>query len=440
MTFRLSSLIILIFSLCSIFTVSCYYDEDDDDDDDTTSYIYTRSTETAVDSVANVFIAGYTYGSLDDQVHQGSADIFLKKFNASGTRLWTYQVGTSSADYMEGMVTSSSGETYMVGYTYGALSDHTSQGGVDTILIKTDGDGNKLWDIQTGTSANDYGFGVTVDSSGNVFIVGYTYGSLAGTITGSKDLFLIKYNSSGIFQWAKQMGCSHDDTYSAADGAYAIDVQVDSTGNIYVAGFTSGNMEGNSLIGGYDLFAVKFDSIGNQLWVKQLGTTANEFLSEMVVSSSGEVYLTGYTAGTFTDQTTYEGYDLFLLKLSTEGALEWTKQLGTDADEFSKSITSDSSGNIYLTGYTSGSLISDTTGGYDLLIYKYDSAGTLLLSFQTGSAASDCALGIITDSSNQIFLTGYTYGDLNSEDNTNDYASFVSLYNATGTHQWTSIF
>lgn len=435
---RLSNWIILIVSLLAVLLVSCSYDDDDDDDDD--SYVYTRSIETAIDSSANVFIAGYTYGSLDEGVHQGDADIFLKKYNNSGTRLWTYQVGTSDSDYVEGMVSTTSGETYMIGYTYGTLSGQVSQGGVDIILIKTDANGNKIWDVQTGSSENDYGFGVTVDSSGDVFIVGYTYGSLTGTIAGSKDLFLMKYNSSGTFQWVQQIGCNDEETYSAADGTYGLDVNVDSSGNIYVSGFTSGAMDGNTAIGGYDIFAAKFDASGSQVWVKQIGTTANEFTTGMTVSSSGEVYLAGYTDGEISGQTAYEGYDLFVFKLDTDGKLQWTKQLGTDSDEFAKSITSDSLGNIYITGYTGGSLIADTIGGYDLLIYKFDSEGNLILSLQTGSDTTDCSLGIITDSSNQIYITGYTYGDLDGLDNSNDYASFLSLYNSAGTQQWTIIF
>ena len=108
---------------------------------------------------------------------------------------------------------------------------------------------------QLGTSGLDYGFGVTVDSSNNIYVTGNTKGNLDGNYTsGVYDIFLVKYNSSGTKQWTKQLGTS------ANDQGYG--VTVDSSNNIYVTGQTNGGLDGNTSSGNADLFLVKYNSSG----------------------------------------------------------------------------------------------------------------------------------------------------------------------------------
>ena len=108
-----------------------------------------------------------------------------------------------------------------------------------------------------GTSSSDVAHGVTNDSSGNVYVAGYTYGGLDGnSSTGQGDLFVVKYNSSGTKQWTKQLGTSSDEKANA--------IATDSSGNVYIAGLTGGGLDGNSSAGDGDIFVVKYDSEGNK--------------------------------------------------------------------------------------------------------------------------------------------------------------------------------
>ena len=86
-------------------------------------------------------------------------------------------------------------------------------------MVKYNSSGTKQWTKQLGTSSTDLANGVTTDSSGNVYVVGYTYGELDGnTNTGASDLFVVKYNSSGTKQWTKQLGSSsHDYDYGRSN-------------------------------------------------------------------------------------------------------------------------------------------------------------------------------------------------------------------------------
>ncbi len=183
-------------------------------------------------------------------------------FGQSNTKQWTKQLGTSSDDKGRGVTTDPSGNIYVTGETRGNLDGNTNSGRNDIFLVKYNSSGTKQWTKQLGTSSLDWGNDVTTDSSGNIYVTGYTYGGLDGNTNSQlipppwtlEDIFLVKYNSSGTKQWTKQLGTSSDDR--------GIGVTTDSSGNIYVTGETRGNLDGNTNSGGKDIFLVKYNSDG----------------------------------------------------------------------------------------------------------------------------------------------------------------------------------
>ena len=179
----------------------------------------------------------------------------MEKVNESGTKQWTKQLGTSSDDRGNSVTTDSSGNIYVTGSTRGGLDGNIHSGNDDIFLVKYNSSGTKQWTKQLGTSSGDWGNGVTTDSSGNIYMTGSTEGGLDGnTHFGEWDIFLVKYNSSGTKQWTKQLGTS--------SGDYGNDVTTDSSGNIYVTGHTIGELDGNTNSGSYDIFLVKYNSSG----------------------------------------------------------------------------------------------------------------------------------------------------------------------------------
>jgi len=154
----------------------------------------------ATDSSGNVYVAGQTQGGLDGNTSAGNYDLFVVKYNSSGTKQWTKQLGTSSKDNATGVATDSSGNVYVTGSTEGGM-DGTNAGSSDLFVVKYNSSGTKQWTKQLGTSSNDYAKGVATDSSANVYVTGYTYGGLDGnTSAGSNDIFVVKYNSDGVKQ------------------------------------------------------------------------------------------------------------------------------------------------------------------------------------------------------------------------------------------------
>jgi hypothetical protein len=104
-------------------------------------------------------VVGDTYKGLDGNTSAGNADLFVVKYNSSGTKQWTKQLGTSSTDLADGVATDSSGNVYVVGYTYGGLDGNTNTGGSDLFVVKYNSSGTKQWTKQLGSSSQDYDYG-----------------------------------------------------------------------------------------------------------------------------------------------------------------------------------------------------------------------------------------------------------------------------------------
>ena len=334
-----------------------------------------------VDSSNNIYVTGHTYGGLDSNTNSGVHDIFLVKYNSSGTKQWTKQLGTSTADSGLGVTVDSSNNIYVTGHTYGGLDSNTNSGGKDIFLTKFNSSGTKQWTNQLGTSSNDEGKGVSTDSSGNIYVTGNTNGGLDGnTNSGNLDIILVKYNSSGTKQWIQQFGSSEND--------YGQGVTVDSSDNIYVTGHTLGGLDGNTNSGESDIFLVKYNSSGTKQWTQQLGTPTYEGANGVTVASSDNIYVTGNTRGkldsysggydTFLVKYNSSGTKQWTRQFGAPSFLEKSQynsssQMSSSEDK-GIGVAVDSSGNIYVTGNTEGGMDGNTNSGKnDIFIVKYNS-------------------------------------------------------------------
>jgi len=376
-------------------------------------------------------VAGVTYGGLDGNSNKDNADLFVVKYNSSGTKQWTKQYGTGEYDEARGVATDSSGNVYVVGGTKGNLNGISNSGRTDAFVIKFNSSGTKQWTKKLGTWQNDLANGVATDSSGNFYVTGFTYQHLDGnTSAGNADLFVVKYNSSGTKQWTKQYGTAR---YDEARG-----VATDSSGNVYVVGGTKGNLNGISNSGRTDAFVIKFNSSGTKQWTKKLGTWQNDLANGVATDSSGNFYVAGFTYKHLDGNTSAGNSDLFVVKFNSSGTKQWTKQLGTSKHDRARGVVTDLSGNVYVTGDTYGGLDGNTNAGYnDLFVVKYNSSGTKQWTKQLGTSSTDLANGIATDSSGNVYVTGATYGGLDGNTSAGNSDLFVVKYNSSGTKQWT---
>ena len=152
---------------------------------------------------------------------------------------------------------------------------------------------------------------------------------------------------------------------------------IDSDGNVYVVGSTNGGIDSNSNTGGYDAIILKYNSSGTKQWSRQFGSSSNDWAMDLDINSSNEIYITGRTNGSLDSNTNLGSYDGFLVKYNSSGTKQWTKQFGTSSTDWANGVAIDSSGNIVVTGYTDGSLDGNSnSGGSDLFLLKFDSSGT----------------------------------------------------------------
>jgi hypothetical protein len=358
----------------------------------------------AVDSSQNVYCAGRTSGALGE-AKGGSYDAFITKLNSSGAVIWTTQLGattigrgSSGSDYCYGVAVDTSQNVYCAGETSGALGE-AKGGSRDAFITKLNSSGELIWTTQLGattigegSSGYDYCLGVAVDTSQNVYCAGETSGALGEANGGSGDAFITKLNSSGAVIWTTQLGAT---TIGEGSGGsdHCWGVAVDTAGNVYCAGDTSGAL-GEANGGGYDAFITKLNSSGELIWTTQLGATtigagssANDYCRGGVsVDTAQNVYCAGRTDGAL-GEANGGNNDAFITKLNSSGAVIWTTQLGaTTIGAGSSGLDScwgvavdtvDTAQNIYCAGETSGALGEAKGSSSDAFIMKLDPSGKL---------------------------------------------------------------
>jgi hypothetical protein len=261
------------------------------------------------------------------------------------------------------------------------------------------------------------------------------------TNSGSSDVFVVKYDSSGRPLWARRMG--------GTGGDIGYSVSTDSSGNIVVAGYygsptlnifaTNGTtvsfaLTNSGSAGSLDAFVVKYDPSGTPLWARRMGGTGSDQVLSVTTDSSGNVIVAGYynsnplniyAANGSTVLFTLNssgGNDALVVKYDSSGTPLWARRLGGTGDDRGNSVRTDSSGNIVVSGpYNSATLnifaangiaVSFTlsnSGNQDTFVVKYDSSGTLLWARRIGGTSFDEPRSVSIDSSGNVIVAGY-YG------------------------------
>ncbi len=394
---------------------------------------------------------------------------------------WAKGMGGRSADYGFGVAVDGSGNVYVTGYFLSDTVDFNpggsggmliSAGNADVFLAKYDAAGNYIWGKNMGGRGGDYGRGVAVDGSGNVYVTGrflsdtadFNPGGNGGAITnaGGYDGFLAKYDTGGNYIWAKSIGGRRDDEGWA--------VTADGNGNLYVTGGFSATADfnpggsGDTLmaVGGTDVFLARYDTGGNYLWAKSMGSNSTDRGQSLVVDTSGNVYVTG----TFSSTANFNsggsgdtlksagGLDIFVAKYDAGGNFFWAKSMGGKGADYGYGVVVDGSGNVYVTGVfysdtadfnpggSGGKLIS--AGDQDGFLARYDAGGNYLWAKNIGGSGRDWGYGIAMDGSDNVCVTGTFSGtaDFNPGGSGGELMSaggqdvFLARYDTGGSYLW----
>ncbi len=366
----------------------------------------------ATDAEGNVYLAGHTDGALFDETNQGgNRDAFIVKYDKTGTKVWHKWLGSNQSDNAIALATDKDGNVYLAGYTFGTLFDETNKGNYDAFIVKYDKEGTKLWHKWLGSNQSDNATALATDAEGNVYLAGYTFGTLFDeTNKGEFDAFIVKYDKEGTKLWHKWLGSNQSD--------YATALATDAEGKVYLAGATDGALFDETNKGNYDAFIVKYDKEGTKVWHKWLGSNSFDEARALVTDKDGKVYLAGGTGGALFDETNQGDRDAFIVKYDKEGTKVWHKWLGSNSFDEARALATDKDSNVYLAGGTGGALFAEINqGNRDAFIVKYDKTGTKLWHKWLGTNQYDYTRALATDKDGNVYLAGSTYGALFAETN-----------------------
>jgi hypothetical protein len=432
---------------------------------------FDRPYSVTCDHAGNVYMTGAFYSTADYDPGPGTAtitsagfeDIFISKLNASGNLIWVKRIGGISFDIGQSIKSDAAGNVYTTGQFKGTVDfdpgtgnfNLTSAGGnSDVFILKLDSSGNFIWAKQIAGTSDDISQSLVIDSNGKLIMIGYFRGTAdfdpgngvynLSASTGHDDVFVLKLDTAGNFLWAKAM--------DGAGNAYGRSLGVDLSDNIYLTGYFEGSIDFNpeptdtftiTAAGSKAVFLCKLSDSGNFIWAKAIGGApgvARGF--SLSLDLTGEnFYVTGYfygnvdfdpdSANSFYLPSTGISNEIFISQLDTSGNFGWAKKIGgtLPSDECDAiNLAQDASGNLYSTGWFSGTIDFDpdsgifnltSNGGYDTFIYKLDNSGNFKFAKRMGGISSDYGQAIAINSEGNVYLIGNFESASIQFDNTN---------------------
>lgn len=313
-----------------------------------------------------------------------------------------------------------------------------------------------VYDWAQGLSGNPQATGrmdFVKDGLGYLYVTGEfqgtkTFGPYTLTAMGPTDVYIARYNTSGVCIWAKNGG-------NNSGIAQAGSIAVDNAGDIYVTGsFTSAisfDFFTVSSSGGNDIFIVKLDYAGNALLLNNYGGSYNDYASSIFVENN-ELYLTGSFTGSATfgsvnlSASSTNDIDIFLARFDAAVICGWAVKAGGTGIDVGLSVKKDiQGGNVLVTGNFSGIASFGTntvvsTAFSDMFIAKYDLAGNNIWVTKGGGNANDSGNSLGIDQFGNYYVVGNigdiaTFGTFTVLDN--GYGNmFIAKYNSSGVCQW----
>ena len=352
------------------------------------------------------------------------------------------QLGTTGIDKALGAATDSAGNVYITGSTSGSLGG-ANQGSSDIWVARYNSNGNQTLLQQSGISTADGETAVAVatDDDGNFYLTG----------SRGSNGWVAKYNNSGQQQWNKQV---------ALPGAFttsSFGLDLDQNGNVYVSGLgikDNPDRETFDFAVEDDSWIAKFDSGGTQQWLTPIDTPFFNENYDLAVDAAGNSYAVGWTQGLVEESDPSRDllkYDVWISKQNTDGQIEWIQQLGSADEglEFAWGVDTDSQGNIYVTGWTTGALGTkdkkfEKSESYDVFLAKFapeidEQGNSLLWAKQFGSEGDDGMFfsDLHIDAQDNIFLTGYTNDELGKgEKDEKASSAWVGKFDTEGNNDW----
>lgn len=371
---------------------------------------------------SDMLIIGNTQSANGDVTsNHGSRDYWMTRLNASGQLLWSKTYGGSGSDIATASSELADGKIILCGYTSSNNGDVIgNHGNFDVWLVKTDANGNLLWQKTLGGSNNDFAESITTTPDGGFVIGGSSY-STNGNVTGNhgdQDFWIVKTDSMGTIQWQKSIGGSgFEQCFSILlleDGSYL------ATG---VSASSNGDVSGNH--GMNDCMVARLDVTGALIWTGLYGGSVNESAFHCVQNTTGNLAITGYTNSSDGDVSINRGSsDVWLLELDINGVLLFSKTYGGSNSDIGYSIDQNAGGYLIASStFSTDQDIQANHGGEDVLLIQTDTSGNKIWTRTYGGSAHDHPASYTGNYDDGFTLTGYTYsnnGDVSGNHGSSD--------------------
>jgi len=370
-------------------------------------------SDVAIDNIGNIYVAGtfsetFSIGG-HSVVSEGSTDFYVAKLSPEGNVIWLKSGGSSAVEQASAIAVDTRGNVYVVGLSNTNTSFEGNVfpvlGAKDGFLLKLDTDGSYQYVRTLGSFENDNAFDVAVDGNNNVIVTGYfNYALQVGPLSffqsarGGDDSFLLKFDMAGEVLWSM--------TYASTSNDYGRRVACDADNNVYIAGEFRGalSMGGNNLqsVSDYNVFLAKFNQSGSVQWATQLGTTGNDSVRALGVSSAGDVYL-AYKQVSGSPS---------IAKFSSDGNSQGSISFTGNGSLIINDILCDLYNNYYVAGCFSGSIdfgsgfVSSLGAGADYFIIQYGADNNLNMQFIGNQSYYNSITSLALDYANNVVAGG----------------------------------
>lgn len=365
----------------------------------------------AANSIQQTFDGGYiisgSSGSNDGDVsgNNGASDYWIVKLDSIGNVQWQKSLGGTANDIANSIQQTNDSGYIVVGSSVSNDGDVTiNHGDNDYWVVKLDQIGNIQWEKSFGGSQTDQAKSVTQTIDGGFIVAGHSI-SQDGNVTGNNggsDFWIVKLDNFGSIQWEKSLG----GTLNSLNSDVATSIKQTADGGYIVGGYcgsNGGDITGYHVSVGFgdgDYWIVKLDSTGNIQWQKCFGGTSNDQSNSIQLTHDGGYVIAGFTASNDGDVTgNHGGTDYWIVKLNSNGIMQWQKCLGGTGDDVALSIE-ETTDNGYIIAGETFSYDGDVTGWfnhYDYWIVKLSPDTTVgieeikKINFSiTPSIATDC--------------------------------------------------